>query len=71
MRDTWDDFEATEFRLQDEIEKTAYEICEGKDYPGSIGEGKRLASWFLTRYTESLALNVYYKALGFIEQFER
>ena len=66
VRNIWDDFEATEFELQKEAEKTANKL-----YRGDKGEGgdEYLAKWFLTRYTESLALNVYYKALYFIDQF--
>lgn len=67
LRGVWDDLEATEFELQKEIEKTANKL-----YRGDKGKGgdQYLAQWFLTRYTESLALTVYYMALDFIEQFE-
>jgi len=72
VRDVWDEYEATAFELQDAIEKTALNIYNGKK--GKKGkkdeENEYLARWLLTRYTESLALNAYYKALGFIEQFE-
>lgn len=61
VRTFWDGVESTEFALQDEIEKTAFSIYE-------LDEG--LARDFLTGYTKSLALNAYYKALEFIEQFE-
>ena len=67
VRAFWDDFEATEFALQDEIEKTARKMYEGKNYHG---EDRYFADWFLTRYSQSLALDAYYKALGFIEEFE-
>ena len=70
VRDFWDDFENREFLLQKEIEKTALKIYHGKNYHGAGGGNEYLASWFLTRYTESMALNAYYKALDFIEQFE-
>ena len=70
VRSVWDNIEATELALQDEIEKTALKIYHGKDHHGNPGEDEYLARWFLTRYTESVALNAYYKALGFIEEFE-
>jgi dipeptidase len=79
VRSFWDDVEATEFALQDQIEKTAHKIYEGKDYHDSKdchegkhyhGEDKYYADWFLTRYSQSLALDAYYKGLGFIEEFE-
>jgi hypothetical protein len=66
VRSFWDDVEATEFALQDEIEKTARKMYEGKNYHG---EDRYFADWFLTRYSQSLALDAYYKALGFIEEF--
>jgi dipeptidase len=89
VRSFWDDIEATEFELQDEIEMTALKIYLGLDF-SRWGKGicdrekdfywifprhrhehnEYLARWFLTRYTESLALNAYYTALGFIEEFE-
>jgi dipeptidase len=67
VRSFWDDVEATEFALQDEIEKTAHKMYEGKNYHG---EDRYFADWFLTRYSQSLALDAYYKALGFIKEFE-
>jgi dipeptidase len=87
VRDFWDDFEATEFELQDEIEMTVLKIYMGMDFPswGHYFLDKEkdyheifhrheyheyLARWFLTRYTESTALNAYYNGLGFIEEFE-
>ena len=77
VRDFWDDFENREFLLQEEIEQTALKIYHGKNYNkhgknyrGVGGENEYLARWFLTMYTESVALNAYYKALEFIEQFE-
>lgn len=71
IRSIWDDFEAREFALQGEIEKTALKIYHGKDYHGILGGEEYLARWFLTRYTEAMALNAYYTALGFIEEFEQ
>jgi dipeptidase len=71
VRDFWDDVEATEYALQDQIEKTAHKIYEGKDYHKDChGEDKYLADWFLTRYSQSLALDAYYKGLDFIGAFE-
>ena len=67
VRSFWDDIEATEFALQKEIEKTAHKIYEGKDYHG---EDKYFADWFLTKYSQSLALDAYYKGLDFIDEFE-
>lgn len=86
VRELWDEYEDAAFELQDEIERTALEIYQGKrsGSPKALkswknpkkgrhddcGEKEYLARWFLTRYTESGALNAYYKALEFIEQFE-
>lgn len=90
VREVWDDVEATEFALQDVIEKTALEICErydhhgkewndhhgkewndchDKDWKDCHGEGRYLANWFLTKYSQSLALDAYYKGLEFIDEF--
>jgi dipeptidase len=72
VRDVWDEYEDAAFELQDRIEKTALEIYKGKK--GKKGKkdehNEYLARWFLTRQTESLALNAYFKALEFIELFE-
>ena len=70
VRSVWDNFEATEFALQDEIEKTAHKIYEEGNYHGTPGVDEYLARWFLTRYSESVALDAYYKGLGFIKEFE-
>lgn len=70
VRDFWDEMEDREFLLQDEVEKTALKIYHGKNYHGEGGGNELLSKWFLTRYTESLSLNAFYKALEFIEQFE-
>jgi len=67
VRHVWDDIEATEFALQDEIEKTALKIYQTKNYDGK--DGRYLANWFLTKYSQSLALDAYYKALEFIDKF--
>ncbi len=67
MRGFWDAVETTEFALQPQIEQTARTLYEGKNYHG---EDRYFADWFLTRYSQSLALDAYYKALGFIEEFE-
>jgi dipeptidase len=83
VRDVWDGYEATAFELQDEIERTALKIFHEKrqwrsrpwclswdrikHHHDGCGENEYLARWFLTRYTESLALNAYYKAKNFID----
>jgi hypothetical protein len=67
VRGLWDDIEATEFALQDEIEKTALKIYHGKDYHGSE---EYLAKWFLTQYSQSLLLDAYYKGLAFIDELQ-
>lgn len=77
VRSVWDDYEEAAFALQDEIEKTALKIYKSKHghghkkhHSGSEDANEYLARWFLTRHTESLALNAYFKALEFIELFE-
>ena len=72
MRDVWDEYEDAAFELQDRIEKTALDIYKGKKgKKGNKDEhNEYLARWFLTRHAESLALNAYFKALEFIEEFE-
>ncbi|MEJ2169792.1 MAG: C69 family dipeptidase, partial [Desulfobacterales bacterium] len=77
VRSVWDDYEDAAFELQDEIEKTALKIYNRNHGHGhkkhrreSEGPNEYLARWFLTRHTESLALNAYFKALEFIELFE-
>jgi dipeptidase len=74
VRGVWDAIEATEFALQDEIEKTALRIYLGKDHHcnhnGIPDEDEYLAKWFLTRYSQSLLLDAYYKGLAFIEELE-
>jgi dipeptidase len=69
VRSVWDDMEATEFALQDQIEATALKIYHGQDYHGVLGGDEYLAKWYLTRYSQSLALDAYYKALKFIDEF--
>lgn len=84
VRSVWDDYEDAAFELQDEIEESALKIYHRKNYYGHKkdcyghkkhccgpgGGNEYLARWFLTRHTESLALNAYFKALEFIELFE-
>jgi dipeptidase len=86
VRDLWDEYEAAAFDLQDEVEKAALDIYYGKkrskwhswhmwcnrvkDHHEGWDENEYLARWFLTRYTESGALNAYFKTLDFIKQFE-
>lgn len=66
VQTVWDDLESKAFAQQEEIEKTALAMYnEDKDDPK-----KRATREFLTNHTKSLALEVYQKALEFIEQFE-
>ena len=86
VRDLWDEYEGTAFDLQDKVEEAALNIYYGKrsskwhswhawynrvkDHHEACDENEYLARWFLTRYTESGALNAYYKTLDLIKGFE-
>lgn len=66
VREVWDAMEANEFELQPQIEKTALQIYRNSR---NDSDPEYMARWFLTRYSQSLALDAYYKALDMVDEF--